>query len=95
MYDDGYGWLGYFLWAVIVALGAVIAVYAIRASRSARSRSLLLLGVGFLFISVAAGALWIGLYSWGSDPMMADIGACAAMVIGFGAVLSSVLVRTT
>jgi membrane protein DedA with SNARE-associated domain len=89
------GWLGYALWAVIVVLGGAIAVYAFRASRSAHSRSLLLLGVGFLLISVAAGVLWIGLYWAATDPMTADIGACTAMVAGFAVVLASVWVRAS
>lgn len=94
--SDGpdYGWMAYLLWGVIVVLGGAIAFYALKASRSARSRSLLLLGVGFLVLTVAAGALWIGVYWSADDPMIADIGACAAMVVGLGAVLASVLVRT-
>ena len=79
---------------VIVALGVAVAVVALRAGRRAPSRSLTLLGVGFLLISVVAGVLWIGLYLAIADPVMADVGACAAMAAGFAAVLASVMVRT-
>lgn len=88
-----YGWAALALWAVIVALGVAVALVALRAYRSNHSRPFLLLGIGFLLISVVAGALWVGIYLTVEDPVMADIGACAAMAAGFGAVLASVLVR--
>ena len=84
----------YGLWALIIALGAAIAVVALRAARPAPSRSFLLLGLGFLLISVVAGVLWVGIYYALDDPVMADIGACGAMAAGFAAVLASVLVRS-
>jgi hypothetical protein len=87
-------WAAYALWLVIIALGVAIAVVALRAARSSKSRTFLLLGVGFLLISVVAGVLWIGLYYALNDPVMADVGACGAMAAGFAAVLASVLVRT-
>lgn len=86
--------MAYLLWAVIIALGAAVAYVALRAYRSGRSRTFLLLGVGFLLISLVAGALWIGIYLAVDDPVMADVGACGAMAVGFAAVLASVLVRT-
>lgn len=87
-------WLAYGLWAVIVALGVAVAVVALRAGHRTPSRSLTLLGVGFLLISAVAGALWVGLYLAMEDPVMADVGACAAMATGFAAVLASVTLRT-
>ncbi len=87
-------WAAYGLWAVIIALGIAVAVVALRAGRSSRSRPVLLLGVGFLLISVVAGALWVGIYLVMNDAVMADVGACGAMAAGFGAVLASVMVRT-
>ena len=90
----GVEWVAYGLWIVIIGLGVAISVIALRAARPARSRSLLLLGVGFLMISVVAGLLWVGIYFAINDPVMADVGACGAMAIGFAAVLASVLVRT-
>jgi hypothetical protein len=86
--------MAYGLWFVIVALGVAIGAVALRAYRSSRSRPFLLLGVGFLLISLVAGALWVGFYVVFGDPVTADVGACAAMVAGFGAVLASVLVRS-
>jgi hypothetical protein len=86
-------WAAYGLWAVIVGLGVAVAVVALRAGRSGHSRSLTLLGVGFLLISVVAGALWIGLYLVIDSPIMADVGACGAMAAGFAAVLASVTLR--
>ena len=88
-------WAAYGLWAVIVALGVSVAIIALRAGRPTRSRSFLLLGVGFLLISVVAGALWIGIYTVIEDPVMADVGACGAMAAGFAAVLASVMIRTS
>jgi hypothetical protein len=84
----------YVLWIVIVALGVAISVVALRAYRSDHSRTFLLLGIGFLLISLVAGVLWIGVYLAIDDPMMADVGACSAMAAGFAAVLASVLVRS-
>ena len=86
-------WVAYGLWAVIIALGVVVSIVALRAARPNRSRSFLLLGVGFLLISVVAGVLWMGIYYAIDDPVMADIGACGAMATGFAAVLASVMVR--
>jgi len=86
--------MAYGLWFVIVGLGVAVSVVALRAYRSNRSRPFLLLGVGFLLISVVAGALWVGVYLMLDDPVLADLGACGAMVAGFAAVLASVLVRT-
>lgn len=87
-------WTAYGLWLVIVALGVSVAIVAFRASRPDRSKSFLLLGTGFLLISVVAGALWLGIYYTMNDPVMADVGACGAMVAGFAAVLASVMVRS-
>ncbi|MGA8542589.1 MAG: hypothetical protein WB947_03490 [Thermoplasmata archaeon] len=86
--------LAYLLWVVIVVLGVAISLVALRAYRSGRSRTYLLLGVGFLLISVVAGVLWIGIYLTIDDPVMADVGACGAMAAGFAAVLASVLVKS-
>ena len=94
-YSPGAEAMAYGLWFVIVALGLAVSVVALRAYRSNRSRPYLLLSVGFLLISLVAGVLWVGLYYMLDDPVTADIGACAAMVAGFGAVLASVLVRAT
>jgi hypothetical protein len=85
--------MAYVLWTLIVILGVAISVVAFRAYRTNRSRPFLLLGVGFVLISLVAGALWIGVYLMLDDPVMADLGACTAMVAGFAAVLASVLVR--
>ena len=87
-------WTAYGLWAVIIALGVAVAVVALRAARPTHSRSFLLLGVGFLLISVVAGVLWVGIYFTMDDSVMADIGACGAMATGFAAVLASVMIRT-
>jgi hypothetical protein len=87
------GWVGVALWGLIIALGVAIAVVVLRAARPTGSRSILLLGVGFLLISVVAGVLWLGIYFTGADPVVADIGACGAMAAGFAAVLASVMVR--
>jgi hypothetical protein len=86
--------MAYLLWFVIVGLGVAVSVVAFRAYRSNRSRPYLLLGVGFLLISIVAGALWIGVYLMLDNPVLADLGACGAMVAGLGAVLASVLVRS-
>ncbi len=91
----GEEWVAYGLWLVIIGLGVAIAVYAFRAARSSHSRSLALLAVGFVLVSAAAGLIWVGLYATVRDPLMPDIGACAAMVAGFSAVLASLFVRTT
>ncbi|MGI0156407.1 MAG: DUF7521 family protein, partial [Thermoplasmata archaeon] len=87
MYVTGWGALG--LWAVIIALGIALAVVAFRAYRTQRSRPFLLLAAGFLLTSVVAGVLWVGIYLMINDPVMADLGACGAMVAGFGALLAS------
>jgi hypothetical protein len=84
----------YALWIAIVALGVGVSVVAFRAYRTNHSRPHLLLGVGFLSISVVAGVLWIGVYLVLDNPVYADLGACGAMVAGFAAVLASVLVRS-
>jgi hypothetical protein len=86
--------MAYVLWAVIIGLGVAVSIVALRASRPNHSRSLLLLGIGFLLISVVAGALWVGVYYFAGNPVMADVGACGAMAAGFAAVLASVMVRT-
>ena len=86
-------WMAYGLWALIIGLGVAIAVIALRAGIRTPSRSLTLLGIGFLLISLVAGVLWIGIYAVLDAPVMADVGACAAMAAGFAAVLASVLVR--
>jgi hypothetical protein len=88
------GWMAYALWGVIIALGIAVSVVALRAARSTHSRSLLLLGAGFVMISVIAGVLWVGIYYVAQDPVMADVGACGAMAAGFAAVLASVLLRS-
>jgi hypothetical protein len=88
-------WVAYALWGVIIALGAAVAVVALRAARPSGSRSFRLLGIGFLLISVVAGALWVGIYIAVQDPVMADVGACGAMATGFAAVLASVMIRAT
>lgn len=81
----------YALWAIIIGLGVAVAIVALRAYRSHHSRPFLLLGVGFLLISVVAGLLWVGIYATINDPVMADVGACSAMAAGFAAVLASVM----
>jgi hypothetical protein len=83
----------YALWAVIIGLGVAVALVALRAYRSNHSRPLLLLGVGFLLISLVAGVLWVGIYAMIDDPVMADVGACGAMATGFASVLASVMLR--
>ena len=90
-----YSGLAIALWIVIIVLGAAVALYAFRAARSSRSTSLVLLGVGFVLISIAAGVVWVGAYASGDNPVLADVGACGAMVAGFGAVLASLFVRTS
>ncbi|HTW76422.1 MAG TPA: hypothetical protein VMG14_01480 [Thermoplasmata archaeon] len=86
-------WMAYALWGVIVGLGGAIAAYAFRASRATRSRSLSLLGSGFLLISAAAAFLWLGIYLGFHDPLLSGIAATASMAAGLGLVLLSVRMR--
>jgi hypothetical protein len=88
-------WTTYLLWSVIVGLGVAIAAYAFRAGVAGRSRSLGLLGTGFLLMSAAAGLLWLGVYAAVHDPLVSEVAACAATAAGFGFVLLSVRMRTS
>jgi tryptophan-rich sensory protein len=88
-----FAWMALTLWGVIAVLGLAIAFHAFRARRGDKSRSLTLLGVGFLLISVAAGFLWVGIFFAIHDPMVSGIAATAAMAAGFATVLVSVRVR--
>lgn len=88
-------WMVYLLWGIIVALGAAIAVYAFRASRATRSRSLGVLAFGFLLISGAAALAWLGIYLGLHDPLLSGVGATASMAAGLALVLVSVRMRAS
>jgi tryptophan-rich sensory protein len=87
-------WTTYILWVVIVAAGLAIAASAFRAWRTTRSRSLGILGVGFLLISVSAALLWLTLYVTVHDPMVSEVAATASMAAGLVTVLVSLHLRT-
>jgi hypothetical protein len=88
-------WTTYLLWSIIVGLGVAIAAYAFRAGVAGNSRSLGLLGTGFLLMSAAAGFLWLGVYAVIHDPLVSELAACAATAAGFGFVFLSVRMRTS
>jgi hypothetical protein len=51
------------------------------------------LASGFVLISVAAGIAWFGLWAWGENLAVCEMGSTAFMAGGFGAILYSLKTR--
>ncbi len=51
------------------------------------------LAAGFVLISVAAGISWFGLWLWGENLAVCEMGSTAFMAGGFGAILYSLWTR--
>lgn len=81
-------------WVLIIALGAIVSVYAIRAWRQSHERSMGFLSLGLVFISVAAGVTWYGLWFAGQGLEVCELGSTGFMVGGFGSILYSLKTRS-
>jgi hypothetical protein len=80
-------------WLVVIALGAVVSLYGVRVYRKTGERSMGFLASGFILISVAAGISWFGLWLWGANLAVCEMGSTAFMAGGFGAILYSLRTR--
>jgi hypothetical protein len=80
------GWM-IVAWAIVVVVGAVLCFYSLRSWRRTGSRPMLLLGLGFVVLSGATAAAWIGLYVAFDDPFTAAIGCTVTLTAGFAMML--------
>ena len=80
-------------WLVVIALGAIVSFYGIRVYRKTGERSMGFLAAGFVLISVASGITWFGLWLWGANLAICEMGSTALMAGGFGAILYSLRTR--
>lgn len=80
-------------WIAVIGLGAVISYYAIRLYRRTHERTFGFLSAGFALISVAAGLTWFGLWLWGEDLAICEMGSTAFMAGGFGSILYALRTR--
>lgn len=80
-------------WLVVIALGAIVSLYGIRVWRRTGERSMGFLAVGFVLLSVASGVTWFGLWLWGVNMVVCEMGATVFMAGGFGAILYSLWTR--
>lgn len=80
-------------WLVVIALGAIVSIYGLRVYRRTGERSMGFLAAGFVLISVAAGISWFGLWLWGENLAVCEMGSTAFMAGGFGAILYSLWTR--
>jgi hypothetical protein len=76
-------------WIAVIALGAIVSFYGIRVYRRTGERSMGFLAGGFVLISVAAGVAWFGLWLWGANLAVCEMGSTAFMAGGFGSILYS------
>jgi len=80
-------------WIIVIALGAVVSLYAYRAYRTNRTRSMRFLASGLVLLSGAAGFTWLALWWSGMDPMVCELGSTGVSAAGFGSVLYSLRTR--
>ncbi len=80
-------------WLLVIALGAIVSLYGVRVWRKTGERSMGFLASGFILISVASGITWFGLWLWGANLVVCEMGSTAFMAGGFGAILYSLWTR--
>jgi hypothetical protein len=81
-------------WVLVIVLGAIVSLYGLRVWRKTGERSMGFLAAGFVFISVAAGVTWFGLWLADFDPIVCELGSTAFMAGGFGSILYSLRTRS-
>jgi hypothetical protein len=86
-------WVVVAAWLVVIALGALVSIYGIRVYRKTGERSMGFLAGGFVLISVAAGVSWFGLWLWGANLAICEMGSTAFMAGGFGSIFYSLRTR--
>ncbi|MDE1821092.1 MAG: hypothetical protein KGJ23_09755 [Euryarchaeota archaeon] len=86
-------WLLRGLMGVILVVGTLTAYYALAAGRRARSRSMLLMGGGFVLISLAAASAGLVYEILTHDPLTAWTVSAGLSAAGFVVILYSLLVR--
>jgi hypothetical protein len=80
-------------WLIVIALGAIVSFYGIRVYRRTGERSMGFMASGFVLISMAAGITWFGLWLWGENLAICEMGSTAFMAGGFGTILYSLRTR--
>ena len=80
-------------WAVVVALGAVLALYALRSYRKTHTRPMLFLGAGFAVLSAGTAVAWFGIYFTFYTPEAVSIGCTATLAAGFAIILYALRTR--
>lgn len=80
-------------WLLVIGLGAIVSLYGLRVYRKTGERSMGFLAAGFVFISVAAGVTWFGLWLANENLVVCELGSTAFMAGGFGSILYSLRTR--
>jgi hypothetical protein len=88
-----YYWPVAVAFVAVVALGAAIGYFALRAYRSERNRSMALFAIGFLVLSAASGLVWLTMWLAGVDPLWCELGATSVSAVGLGTVLVGLRIR--
>jgi hypothetical protein len=86
-------WLLIALWTGVAILGGTLAFYSFRSGRRTGDRSMILLGVGFVLLSLATAAEWFGVWLVYDDLFMASLGCTALMAMGFGVMFAALRMR--
>ena len=81
------------LWVGVAVLGGIITFYSLRAGRKTGDRSMVLLGVGFGFLSLATAGVWFGSYLIGTGLFVASMGCTAMLAVGFGVIFAGLRMR--
>lgn len=76
-------------WVLVLALGAAVSVYALRAFLKNRQRSYGALAAGFVCLSVASALTWFGLWFAGMGLVVCELGSTGFTAVGFGTILYS------
>jgi hypothetical protein len=86
-------WIMLAAWVLVIALGAIVSLYAVRVWQKSHERSMGFLALGFVFVSVAAGVTWFGLWFAGQNLAICELGSTGFMAGGFGSILYSLKTR--
>ena len=76
-------------WVLVLALGAAVSLYALRAYLKNRQRSFGALAAGFVCLSVASALTWFGLWFAGMGLVVCELGSTGFTAVGFGTILYS------
>jgi hypothetical protein len=82
-------------WAIVVTLGAVLAVYSFRSYRRTKARPMALLGAGFVILSAGTALAWFGAYFTFYTTAAVSIGCTVALASGFALILYALRTRFT